>query len=73
MTREAPGVRVEVIPTIHPLHGRGASFAERRDLLFVGNLAHRPNADAVHYLMREIFPLVRAGLPACGSTSSATT
>ncbi len=63
MTREAPGVPIEVIPTIHELHDRGGSFAERRDLLFVGNLAHRPNDDAVHYLMREILPLVRAEIP----------
>lgn len=63
MEREAPGVPVEVIPTIHPLHDRGLPFAERRHLLFIGNLAHRPNGDAVHYFMREIFPSVRERLP----------
>ncbi|HLL72103.1 MAG TPA: glycosyltransferase [Pyrinomonadaceae bacterium] len=61
--REAPGVRIEVIPTIHPLHSRGHSFDERAHLLFIGNLAHRPNADAVHHLMRDIFPLVKQSLP----------
>ena len=61
--REAPGVRIEVIPTIHPVHSRGHSFDERAHLLFIGNLAHRPNADAVHYLMRDIFPLVKQSLP----------
>ena len=59
----APGVRVEVVPTIHPLHGRGKTFAERAHLLFLGNLSHRPNADAVHHLMRDIFPLVKKSLP----------
>ncbi|HZH31317.1 MAG TPA: glycosyltransferase [Pyrinomonadaceae bacterium] len=60
---EAPEVRIEVIPTIHPLHPRGPGFAERAHLLFLGNLAHRPNADAVHYFMRDIFPAVRRALP----------
>ncbi|HYP01117.1 MAG TPA: glycosyltransferase [Pyrinomonadaceae bacterium] len=61
--REAPGVRIEVIPTIHPLHSRGKSFDERAHLLFIGNFAHRPNSDAVHHLMRDIFPLVKQALP----------
>jgi GT2 family glycosyltransferase len=61
--REAHGVRIEVIPTIHPLHSRGKSFDERAHLLFIGNFAHRPNKDAVHHLMRDIFPLVKQSLP----------
>jgi GT2 family glycosyltransferase len=62
MRREAPGVRVEVIPTIHTLHDRGKTFDERRDLLFLGNLAHPPNHDAVHFFLRDIFPAVRERL-----------
>lgn len=62
MQVEAPGKRIEVIPTIHELHDRGKQFAERRDLLFVGNLAHTPNPDAVHFFMRDIFPLVANSL-----------
>ncbi|MDT7602628.1 MAG: hypothetical protein QOF61_625, partial [Acidobacteriota bacterium] len=41
----APGVRLEVIPTIHTPHARGKDFDARRDLLFLGNLAHTPNRD----------------------------
>ena len=63
VTREVPGVRIEVIPTIHPQHAPGQTFAARSDILFLGNLAHRPNADAVHFFMRDIFPLVRRSLP----------
>jgi glycosyltransferase involved in cell wall biosynthesis len=63
MEQEAPGKRIEVIPTIHELHGRGKPFTERQDLLFVGNLAHRPNSDAVHFLLKEIFPLIERSLP----------
>jgi GT2 family glycosyltransferase len=63
MRREAPGVRVEVIPTIHRLRGRGKTFDERRDLLFLGNLAHPPNYDAVLFFLRDILPALRARLP----------
>ena len=63
MEMQAPGRRIEVIPTIHELHDAGKPFAERSDLLFVGNLAHKPNSDAVHFLMREIDPLLRQSLP----------
>jgi GT2 family glycosyltransferase/glycosyltransferase involved in cell wall biosynthesis len=60
---EAPEVRIEVVSTIHPLRARGRSFAEREHLLFLGNLAHRPNADAVHHFICDIFPLVKRALP----------
>jgi glycosyltransferase involved in cell wall biosynthesis len=63
MAGEVPGKRIEVIPTIHALHDRGKPFEERQHLLFVGNLAHRPNADAIHYFMRDIFPLIKRSLP----------
>jgi glycosyltransferase involved in cell wall biosynthesis len=63
MAKEVPGKRIEVIPTIHALHDCGKPFEERQQLLFVGNLAHRPNTDAVHYYMREIHPLVNKSLP----------
>lgn len=63
MEREAPNTRIEVVPTIHKLHERGKSFAERKDLLFIGNLAHRPNQDAVLFFQREVFPQLRQTLP----------
>ncbi|HEX8180563.1 MAG TPA: glycosyltransferase [Pyrinomonadaceae bacterium] len=59
----APGAPIEVIPTIHELHERGLPFDERRQLLFIGNLAHRPNSDGVRYFMREVFPLIKQALP----------
>ena len=38
-------------------------FAKREGLLFVGGFAHPPNADAVLWFAREIFPLIRRKLP----------
>jgi GT2 family glycosyltransferase len=63
MEREVPGKRIEVVPTIHELRDTGKSFAERQDLLFIGNMAHRPNEDAVLFFMKEVYPLVRRKLP----------
>lgn len=38
------------------------------NLVFTGMLAYRPNWDAVHYLVEEIFPRIRAERPACTLT-----
>ncbi|MGH9871107.1 MAG: glycosyltransferase [Pyrinomonadaceae bacterium] len=59
----APGVRSVVVPTVHALHSRGLPFAKRKDLLFVGHFGHRPNTDAIHFLAREVLPLLRQAIP----------
>ena len=38
-------------------------FAKREGLLFVGGFAHPPNADAVLWFAKEIFPHIREQLP----------
>jgi GT2 family glycosyltransferase len=63
MQREAPATRIEVVPTIHELRDCGKPFEDRQGLLFIGNLAHRPNDDAVLFFMREVYPRVRQKLP----------
>jgi O-antigen biosynthesis protein len=63
MKREVPGCRIEVVPTIHELHDCGKPFADREGLLFIGNLAHRPNEDAILFFIREIFPRIRQAFP----------
>ena len=63
MQEEAQATPIDVIPTIHEIHDRASSFETRSDLLFVGNMAHTPNADAVHYFVREIYPRIREALP----------
>jgi O-antigen biosynthesis protein len=66
MEHEATESKIEVVPTIHELCDSGKSFDERHDLLFIGNLAHRPNEDAVLFFLREVYPLVRKILPNIG-------
>jgi glycosyltransferase involved in cell wall biosynthesis len=58
-----PESRIEVVPTIHELRDIGKPFDERTDLLFIGNLAHKPNEDAVLFFMREVYPKLRQLLP----------
>lgn len=45
------------------LEGLDLDFARREGLLFVGGFAHPPNADAVLWFAREVFPLIREKLP----------
>jgi GT2 family glycosyltransferase/glycosyltransferase involved in cell wall biosynthesis len=63
LTNEASGRPVAIIPTIHPLHDRGKAFAERRNLLFIGNFKHPPNCDAVEFFIEKVLPLIRKRLP----------
>jgi GT2 family glycosyltransferase len=63
LATDAPGARVEILSNVHEVLGCRKPFAERRDLVFVGGFQHPPNADAVTWFVREVFPLVRAKLP----------
>jgi O-antigen biosynthesis protein len=63
--REAPGALVHVIPLVRdpPELRPVASFASRSGVVFVGTYRHPPNADAVTYFVKDIWPLVRRRLP----------
>ena len=39
------------------------NFEERSDFMFIGNFLHAPNWDALCYLKKEIWPLIRQKLP----------
>jgi glycosyltransferase involved in cell wall biosynthesis len=54
--------RVRVVPNGVPPQSRSL-VAQRRDVVFVGSLDWRPNADAAALLVREIWPLCREMLP----------
>ncbi len=63
LAEEAPGAPVVVWPLMFDFFGTSAGFAARRDLCFLGGYRHPPNVDAVEYFVREVFPLVKRGLP----------
>ena len=61
---EAPDVDVCLLGNIHPVHPTAGGFADRRDMLFIGNFEHPPNTDAMQWFLDEIHPLVLAQNPA---------
>ncbi|UUF80200.1 glycosyltransferase [Xanthomonas oryzae pv. oryzae] len=60
---DAPHIRTALLSNLHDVAGSGHSFAQRRDLVFVGGFRHPPNVDAVQWFISAIFPQVRAQLP----------
>lgn len=62
MEKEMSAVDVRVMPAFfynefkEPLK----DFSKRKDLLFVGGFNHKPNVDAVHWFVREVWPEVTA-------------
>ena len=58
-----PSLNVQVVPWTVVSRRPSKPFSERTGTGFVGGFGHPPNADAVHYLLDEILPLVRPGLP----------
>ena len=67
--REAPGALIHVIPLVPDPDefSRAAPsavpFAARSGVIFVGSYQHAPNADAVTYFVRNIWPLVLQRVP----------
>jgi O-antigen biosynthesis protein len=58
-----PQARVELLSNIHEVHGCGAPYADRRDLVFIGGYGHPPNSDAIQWIAREILPRLREAIP----------
>ena len=54
-------------PYIAETHETTSGFAERRDIMFLGGFAHRPNVDAVTFFVRKVWPTLMATLPADAS------
>ncbi|HTH99302.1 MAG TPA: glycosyltransferase [Acidisoma sp.] len=63
LASELPGAPVAVWPLMYEVFGTSQTFAERRDICFLGGYRHTPNVDAVMYFISDIFPLIRAADP----------
>lgn len=59
LAKEVPGARVRILPLIREVPGRSAPLAGREGVLFVGGFRHRPNVDAVEFLVGDVWPRVR--------------
>jgi len=60
-----PSASVVLLPNVHEMPVEAPPrFEARHDLLFIGGFDHDPNVDAVHHLVNDILPRVRAEVPA---------
>jgi GT2 family glycosyltransferase/glycosyltransferase involved in cell wall biosynthesis len=59
----APEVPVHIVSLIQPDAEPGSGFAERSGVVFVGNFAHAPNADAIVHFCATAWPAVREAVP----------
>jgi glycosyltransferase involved in cell wall biosynthesis len=53
-----PEICVHVVPWAVAPRRVSTPWLERQGVLFVGNFAHAPNRDAMHWLTQEVMPLV---------------
>jgi GT2 family glycosyltransferase/glycosyltransferase involved in cell wall biosynthesis len=59
----APELNIEVLPMVADVAPLGPGFAERSDLLFLGNFDNLANRDGVQWMLAEVWPKVRRQLP----------
>ena len=58
-----PEANLHLFPVIMDIVGSTQTFADRRDIIFIGGYQHSPNVDAVKYFTEDIMPLLRKQLP----------
>ena len=59
LAAQAPEAQVTLWPLMLDFHGTKVDYAARRDVCFLGNYRHPPNADAVLFFVAEVWPLLR--------------
>jgi len=60
---EFPGSTIRRISNIHPVRRDTPRFAERKDVLFVGNFRHPPNRDGLQWFLENIWPIIHDRRP----------
>jgi glycosyltransferase involved in cell wall biosynthesis len=63
LAKDAPGEKVHILSNIHQVPGRDKSFADRKDIFFVGGYQHPPNVDAALWFVNDVWPLIQKKLP----------
>ncbi|GBR47915.1 glycosyltransferase [Neokomagataea thailandica] len=58
----APKARIQYIPLTRPTP-TPTTLTNRRDIGFIGNFSHRPNADAMAFFLADIWPSLHAQHP----------
>lgn len=55
--------KVEVLPLVYDIPGTNIGYENRSGLVFIGGSHHPPNNDAIHFMIREIMPILRKKIP----------
>ncbi|HSE43407.1 MAG TPA: glycosyltransferase [Acidobacteriota bacterium] len=63
LRKHFPSKEIFTIPLIYEINTSPVEFGFRKDLLFVGNFVHPPNADGVVHYSGHILPSLRNRLP----------
>ena len=58
-----PASKLWTIPLIRPKTQRLASFADSKDIAFIGGYNHPPNIDAVKWLIQDLWPMIKTAVP----------
>lgn len=58
-----PKKTIRRVSNIHPLRQETPGFSARKDILFVGNFRHPPNADGLQWFLDSIWPFVHTKRP----------
>jgi len=59
-----PLKNIVVLPWLVDIPECEAPYAQRSDIMFLGNFPHTPNVDSIKFFMRSIWPLLEKALPA---------
>jgi len=64
--------KIHTIPLIRNETQRAGGFEGRKDIAFIGGYKHPPNVDAVHWLVKKVWPAIAKAVPdaslrICGS------
>jgi O-antigen biosynthesis protein len=63
LQKQFPEKIIRRVSNIHPMRFNTPLFSERKDILFVGNFRHPPNADGLQWFIETIWPLVHNRQP----------
>jgi GT2 family glycosyltransferase/glycosyltransferase involved in cell wall biosynthesis len=64
LLHEAGAANVWVLPVVEPVVASAVPWEARSGIVFLGNFAHAPNADAAQWLCTEVMPRIWQRLPA---------
>ena len=64
LQKSLPELQFSIIPNIHSIPPVDENpFNEREGIVFIGNYSHKPNEDAVYFLVDNILPLIHQQQP----------